>query len=728
MRKTILLAACFAWCAIASSQPLRSIERALPLPHAQRPHTKPVAPGAPQPGTVFDATRLGGPLVLDKGWRVGISAEPTAASPDFDDSTWAIRDAAPSIQEVQELQSAQQSAQQAAQRPDQARGPGAGPGGGGGKPNGGAGSAPGQRTTRPYTWFRMHIDLPANHGPVALMIEVPVSRSTALSIGEGGTYTEVYANGNQIRPEGPNGSDPGHYQQISRVYNLNIAPEQTSLLLAVRIPYSSFGYNAYTNFFESRSLLLGKPEDLERSLTTWNDGTIFERIPRLVYSVTLVILAIFLFALYFAQRGHNEYLWLALHELLQAPMGFVEFAGSTARLDNLWYAALYLQLMVVSAYLFYEFLVSFLDIKRRWYTQTLRYSAPVLAGVGPTLLLVGHSTAIGIALVLVFTIGSLWILGYLIFVFATLIAATFRRNFEAGLLLIPLVLSIVGNLEPTVTSGLSEFANLPTRAPLTFLLGPIPIHMAAIADYTGVLAIVIIIFMRFLRIQQSQQHASSEMAAARSVQELMLPLEKVATPGFEVNSVYCPAAEVGGDFFHVQTTEQGGVLVVIGDVAGKGLKAAMTVSMIMGALRRTTDLSPARILNALNRVLSESNTLTTCQAVWFGADGAVVLANAGHLPPFLNTQEITLPGALPLGVVPEVSYEEMRLFLHPGDRLLMLSDGVVEARRPTGELFGFDRVHNLSSQTAFYIADAAKEFGQNDDITVLTVRRLAQPA
>ena len=131
MRKAILLAAFFAWCAIAPGQPLRSIERALPLPRAERPHVKPVPPGAPQPGVVFDATQLGGPLMLDKGWRVGISPDPNAASPDFDDSTWAIRDAAPSIQEVQE--------QQSAQYPAQGRGTGGGPGGGGG-PNGGAGS------------------------------------------------------------------------------------------------------------------------------------------------------------------------------------------------------------------------------------------------------------------------------------------------------------------------------------------------------------------------------------------------------------------------------------------------------------------------------------------------------------------------------------------------------------------------------------------------------------
>uniref|UniRef100_E6QI22 PPM-type phosphatase domain-containing protein n=1 Tax=mine drainage metagenome TaxID=410659 RepID=E6QI22_9ZZZZ len=67
----------------------------------------------------------------------------------------------------------------------------------------------------------------------------------------------------------------------------------------------------------------------------------------------------------------------------------------------------------------------------------------------------------------------------------------------------------------------------------------------------------------------------------------------------------------------------------------------------------------------------------------------------------------------------------MHLYLHPGDRLLMISDGIPEARRPTGELFGFDRVRNISSESAFFIADTARAFGQEDDITALTIRRLA---
>ena len=169
-----------------------------------------------------------------------------------------------------------------------------------------------------------------------------------------------------------------------------------------------------------------------------------------------------------------------------------------------------------------------------------------------------------------------------------------------------------------------------------------------------------------------------------------------------------------------------GVLVIIGDVAGKGLKAAMSVSLLMGALRRCRERSPARILESLNEVLSGTEGFTTCQAVWFGANGEMVVANAGHLPPYLNSQELALPGDLPLGVLPQVSYQESHFYIHPGDRVLLLSDGVVEARLPSGELFGFDRVRYLSNQSAFYLADAAKSFGQEDDITVLTVRRAAQ--
>ena len=656
---------------------------------------------APQPNpaqvpSVIDATGLGSPIVLDHGWRVGISSDPAAANPDFDDAQWAVRDAKGTIGDVTESEESE--------RPERDRG---------------------EREDK-YAWFRLHIRLAPNHAPIALLIELPVTQSGSMNITNSGPASDVFANGKMILPDGPHPADSFKYQQISRLFKLNVPPDQTSLTLAIRTLYIPFGLSGYTNFFYNRKLWLGSPDDLEHVLDLWSMRTLFERLPRLIIAVLLLFLSFFLLTLYFAQRGHVEYLWLALHELVQVPIGIIDQAGSSAQLDNLWYGALYLQLIFVSAYLYFEFLVSFLALKPRWYIKGIRYTAPILALIAPAILLMEHSKPLEILLAIVLLSSIVWVVVWAIFVFITLIIATIRRNFEAGLLLIPLVLTMVGIAEPILTGGFNEMGGSTYKSPLTIQAGPIPIHFASIADFTGLLAIIIIIFVRFLRIHHEQERASGEFAAARRVQELMIPHEKVQTPGYAVDSVYNPANEVGGDFFYVDATPDGGVLVILGDVAGKGLQAAMNVSMLMGALRRTLDKSPAKILESLNRVLLGSESFTTCQVVWFGPEGEVALSNAGHLPPYLNSQEVRLPGGLPLGVVENVTYDEVRLYLHPGDRLLMMSDGVVEARQASGELFGFDRVHNLSNQSAFYIADAAKAFGQEDDITVLTVQRLAK--
>jgi Stage II sporulation protein E (SpoIIE) len=658
----------------------------------QRP-AQAIALSAP---TVFlDASRFGSPVPLDKDWRVGITANPQAAMPDFDDSIWAVRDAQKSIADVDDQEANSELA---------------------------GNGTPGQR---PFVWFRLHVKLAPNHGPVALLIDLPVSQSVTMVIAPSGPGVNVFANGKQIQAQGPHGDDPQHYQQISRIYNLDIDPSETSLTLALRTPNIPFGYGAYTSFFSGRTLILGDPGDLDHNLALRSADNLDERLPRLVNSILLTVLALFLLALFFSQNGHVEYLWLALYELTLAPIAFVELAGSTARLDTLWYAAILFQLVNISAYLYFEFLVSFLSLRRRWYILLLRWTAPVLAGAAPALLSVGSGKDSGIVLVLVLLGNGFWLLAWLLFTFVTLIVATLRRNFEAGLLLIPFSLALIGQIDRALAATLSEWQGTVFSSPLTFHAGPIPIHLSSIGDFTGLIVIVLIIFVRFLRIQREQEHASSELAAARSVQELLIPREIVETPGFEVDSIYTPANEVGGDFFHVQSTSDGGLLVVIGDVAGHGLKAAMNVSMLMGALRRTPESSPAKILASLNQVLVGTESFTTCQAAWFGADGELVIANAGHLPPYLNSQEVALPGGLPLGFLANAAYEEVRLHLRPGDRLLLLSDGVVEARS-SGELFGFDRVHKLSNQSAFFIANAAKVFGQEDDITVLTVRRIAK--
>jgi len=703
---TVCFALCGATALVAQATPPPSHSAAVPVAQAPIPrsHARAVRPAAPSgPQAIFDAASLGSPVLLDKDWRVGITSDPAAALPSFNDSAWAIRDAQASIGEVPD-EDTDASANTA-------------------KPSAGASTAP-SAPARRYAWFRLHIRLAPNHGPLALLIELPATHSTSFGLGSPGLSPAVFVNGKQVHPQGPHGDAPDEYQPISRLYNLDLDPSETSLTLVVRVIYTAFGAEAYTGFFANHTLSLGNPGDLELSLNLLSDRSLFERLLNLIYSVLLAVLALFLFALYFSEKGHPEYLWLALHELAAAPIGFIELAGSSARLSAFLCATIVLQLLVISAYLFFEFLVAFLSLKRRWYIRGLRYTAPVLAGVGPALLFLFHRGAIPY-LAAIFVSTGLWMAGWCIFVFGTLISAAVRRNFEAGLFLVPLGFSVVAIVDAIVGNAMNGGSGSPYTSPLTLQAGPIPIHVSTAGGYAGILVIVLIIFFRYRRVQRDKEHATSELAAARGVQELLIPQEKPATPGFEVDSIYSPASEVGGDFFHVQPVNRDGILVVIGDVAGKGLRAAMNVSLLMGALRRSQERHPARLLEALNRVLAGTASLTTCQAIWFGANGEMTVANAGHLPPYLNSQEITLPGSLPLGVLAEVTCEEARFYLHPGDRILLLSDGVVEARRTNGELFGFDRVHRLSQQTAASLAEAAKAFGQQDDITVLTIRRQA---
>jgi serine phosphatase RsbU (regulator of sigma subunit) len=116
---------------------------------------------------------------------------------------------------------------------------------------------------------------------------------------------------------------------------------------------------------------------------------------------------------------------------------------------------------------------------------------------------------------------------------------------------------------------------------------------------------------------------------------------------------------------------------------------------------------------------------TTCLAAHITTGGLLTLANAGHLPPYLNGEEIPVPGALPLGILPDPEYDSTRIQLAPGDQLTFVSDGVVEAQAKLlpspGELFGFELTRALSVFPAQRIADAASGFGQTDDITVVTV-------
>jgi hypothetical protein len=260
-----------------------------------------------------------------------------------------------------------------------------------------------------------------------------------------------------------------------------------------------------------------------------------------------------------------------------------------------------------------------------------------------------------------------------------------------------------------------------------FTLGPFNIDVFNFAFLLSALALFIMLGRRAWGSWREGNQLRAEFDAAREVQErLVIPPPEI--PGFRMERAYIPANQVGGDFYHIRADDDGGVQIAVGDVSGKGLRAAMAVSAIVGALRAMPIHPPSEVLAALNRGLNGNlhGGFVTCCVTNIAANGKMTIANAGHLSPYRNGVELpTVPG-LPLGITLDTTFEEREIQLAPNDTLTFLSDGVVEARNSAGELYGFDRTQKISTYSAANIAEAAQQFGQEDDITVLTIALIGE--
>ncbi|HWG22475.1 MAG TPA: PP2C family protein-serine/threonine phosphatase [Terracidiphilus sp.] len=242
--------------------------------------------------------------------------------------------------------------------------------------------------------------------------------------------------------------------------------------------------------------------------------------------------------------------------------------------------------------------------------------------------------------------------------------------------------------------------------------------------YLSTLLIAILLMRQTWTAWRNAEDLRVEFAAARELQQQLVPTVLPAIAGWRMQAAYLPAADVGGDFYHI-VQQPGATVLFVGDVSGKGLKAAMTGLLTIGAASALAGESsgPASILTRLNRemVRLQCGGFITCLCVRMAQDGSLTLANAGHLSPYRNGLEVELESSLPLGIAPHAAYTESTLRLVPNDRLTFLSDGVVEAKSPSGELFGFDRTAAICTQSAEAVAAAAQAHGQEDDITVLTL-------
>lgn len=436
-------------------------------------------------------------------------------------------------------------------------------------------------------------------------------------------------------------------------------------------------------------------------------------------SVLFGVLGLTVLALFVWRPAEREYLWFALLLLAQcvdAAVVLLMNSGWLLITTKDFIEGLIGAISLSASLLFFS---TVLEVRRTGFW----YAALVLAWLGPLIpaiyflgLPVGLATG---AQVLIAIPAAAWVL-------AVLAREAWRGCADARLLVGPAFLSFGTELLNSALWACSQMGWTPRYlnfANTVVLMQPYPVFLSTVTDLVFVLALLIFLIRRFAMSRAHEERFGAELEAARQVQRLLLPDKPPATPGFVVEAAYLPAQEVGGDFWQIVPGADGSLLAVVGDVSGKGLQAAMSVSTIVGALRGEVERRPAEVLGRLNRVLcGQISGFATCCAVLLEADGGGVISNAGHLSPYREGKEMEVEGGLPLGVVAETEYAERRFSLRPGESLLFVSDGVVEATGPRGVMFGFERMEEISRERAGYIAETARAFGQNDDITVIAVR------
>jgi hypothetical protein len=450
----------------------------------------------------------------------------------------------------------------------------------------------------------------------------------------------------------------------------------------------------------------------------WDQQVIAEIILAFLFLGVAVLGAI----LYMAQRHHSEYLWLALMCLTVAITGAIEVSHWLAHISSSVFDVLTLWTGRVFMAVTLEFVLRFTATEKR---QLVRYFQGFVL-VLPFLSLLGLQQ--------VYEVLSISAeVAFCVLVSLLLFRAWRRGLREAGIMLLPFLLAATADSIDSIIEYLASRHWISEQAMLwRFHLGPIEIATGLITYGVFLSSLLAVIIYRFVSVSQDEQRSNAEIAAARSVQSMLIPTELPSNSYFMLESAYVPVNGVGGDFFQVLPVDDGSILIVVGDVSGKGLQAAMNASTLVGAFRNELSHDPATILKHLNHVMLGAASgigtgkdavasFATCLCARIYRDGTMEIANAGHLSPYRDGREMDLPPGLPLGVIHGMTYEQCTFHLDQGVRLIFLSDGVVEATNPQGELFGFERTQQVSNEPARYIAQTAKRFGQNDDITVISV-------
>jgi hypothetical protein len=596
---------------------------------------------------------------INTGWRVHEGDDPAWARADFDDSSWEVVN-------LDDLGAAR----------------------------------PGWR------WYRLHVRLHENHPDLSLLIQ-----------GGDGAYV-VYANGTEV--PGPRiRSSFAVRRPIERTVMLDNVPG-TDLVLAFRT-YATPSYAGWRYpLFMSASL--GTPAAIENQRLALEGSRLNMALPSIAINLLLMLAGAGVFALYASQSKHSEYLWLGLYLFLLGTAdllwfcqqaGLVPISANFLIADPLLYAVTIAQIHFTFSFggrrlgLWWRVYQALLIIPLAliWFAWLGHFSSAVYMLIEAIILI---PVAVFMPILL-----SIWY---------------WHGNREVGWLILPSVL-------PVATLSLYDIGTASIFYgwhSLDFLVnpiqfGPVPVQPVDLGNLLFLFAIAVVIFFRFTRVSREQARATAELSAAREIQQRLVPASLPALPGYQMEAAYIPAQEVGGDFYQVLPQQDGSLLIVVGDVSGKSLKAAMTGALAIGAIRTLAveNLCPAVFLQRLNQQVLHAHDggFITCFCARLEPGGVLVMANAGHLSPYQGGVEVALEAGLPLGIVSGVEYGETSCTLAPGDTLTLLSDGVVEARNGSGQLLGFEAARDISTQSAAAIAAAAQAFGQEDDITVLTIAR-----
>ena len=556
-----------------------------------------------------------------------------------------------------------------------------------------------------WHWFRKLVTVGPDYPEIRLLLE-----------GGEGTY-ELYVNGQRI--EGAGILPPlAVNRPVERVFTL--ANDKGDFEIALRT-HATPGYVAF-GFPLFLSVTMGTPTAIEYERQALESERLYAVAPSVAINLLLLLAALAALALYASQRTQRDYLFLAVFLFLSGisnGLWHLQQAGVLPISANFLVADPLIYLVCIAQI---EFTLSFVrrgvGIGWRVYEVLLLLPALLVPAVW-----LGHFSQE------TYIVVEALVTAPLAFLLPAFLAYWYRRaNREAGLLilpsLVPTAMVVLFNLGlVSANLGWKRFDGLTDPVQI----GVFPVQISDAGSVVFLAAIGVVMFFRFTRVSREQARSAAELGAAREIQQRLVPASLPELKGFYLEAAYLPAQEVGGDFYQVLEQQDGYALIVVGDVSGKGLKAAMTGALAIGALRTLAaeNFCPGELLSRLNRQMlaTQESGFITCLCLRISMQGAVTMANAGHLSPYRRGEEIEVDSGLPLGLTADAEYGETHLELAPGDTLTLLSDGVVEAMNPQHQLLGFERVRAMSGQSAHEIAAAAQAFGQEDDITVLTVQR-----